>query len=129
LNATIKQWEIASSADIPNAADFGLSDSTIATNDLLPDLQLQTLNLKNIFVRYDNEASNINTKFEIKNLVGNIDELDLNKEIVSVKEVKLGETDAQVFLGKSNSAIKDISTQATLDTSSINWKVTVQKLA
>ena len=129
LKATIRQWEIASSVETPTASDFGLEDSIIASNDLLPDLQLQTLNLKNIFVRYDNEASNINTKFEIKDLVGNIDQLDLNKELVSLKEVKLGESDSEIFLGKTTTPQKDSTAESSADTTPINWKVSVQKLA
>lgn len=130
LQATIKQWEIATSADIPDASDFGLNDSSIAGTDLLPDLQLNTLNLKNIFVRYQNEASNIDTKFDIKNLLGIIDKLDLNKEIVSLKEIKLGKSDSELFLGKSQNPQNDSSANAETDsTEPINWKVSVQKLA
>lgn len=125
LQARIKQWAVATESEAPDASDFGINDASVEASSLLPDLATQTMSLKNIYVQYDDMASNINTKFDIKELIANVDQIDLNKEIVKLKEVKLSNSNSEVFLGKT--APKKETT--TTDTSKINWIVGVDKLA
>jgi len=125
LTAVIKQWAVAESEEAPDASDFGINDPTVEATSLLPDLGINTLNLKNILVKYDDEANNMKTKFDIKELLANVEQLDLNKEIVKLKEIKLDGSDSEVLLGKT---VKKQDDKADSDTSSINWVVSADKL-
>lgn len=124
LTAVIKQWSVATEAEAPDASDFGITDPSVEASSLLPDLGINTINLKNIFVRYDDEAGNMKTKFDIKNLVANVEQLDLNKEIVKLKEIKLDDSESEVILGKVNKKAETTSS----DSSSVNWVVSAKKL-
>src|SRR5690606_29664938 len=88
LSAIVKQWQPVSEAEAPSAEDFGITPEPEAAS-LLPDVAINNIDLKNIFVQYQDASSAMDTKFDIKQLTANIEELDLNKEVVRLKEVAL----------------------------------------
>src|SRR5690606_38680255 len=88
LSTIIKQWQPVSDAEAPSAEDFGISttnDSVAAS--LMPDIEINNVDLRQIFVQYQDASSAMDTKFDIQRLSANIEELDLNKEIVRLKEI------------------------------------------
>ena len=124
LSAIVKQWQPVSEAEAPSAEDFGITPEPEAAS-LLPDVAINNIDLKNIFVQYQDASSAMDTKFDIKQLTANIEELDLNKEVVRLKEVALDGSDSEVFLGK---VTPKPTTADTTTTSSVNWVVSAEKL-
>lgn len=124
LSAEIKQWAPATASKEVKPEDFGITDPTANTTSLLPNLGTETITLKNIFIRYDDASSAMKTKFDIKNLSANVDNIDLNKEIVKLKEVVLDQSDSYVVFDKI-SKTKEPDTSS----SSVNWVVSVDKIA
>jgi uncharacterized protein involved in outer membrane biogenesis len=127
LSASITQWQVITGQDSVKASDFGITDNTVETTSLLPDIDIKTLDLKNILVRYHDKAINMETKFDIKNLAGNVEQIDLNKEIVKLKEIKLSDSDSEVLFGKTTQE-HTFDDEADTTTSSMNWQVSVNKL-
>ncbi|MFZ4261973.1 translocation/assembly module TamB domain-containing protein [Sphingobacterium sp. HJSM2_6] len=125
LTAEVKQWAVAQATEAPTAADFGIHDPTVEASSLLPNLATKTLNLKNILIRYSDEAGAMDTKFNIEELIANVHEIDLNKEIVRLKEVTLNQSDSEVLFGK---VAPKVNVNTGSDSSSINWIVSADKL-
>lgn len=125
LQAIIKQWAPLTEANAPSASDFGLADSSSSNglSSLLPDIGIKNANLTNIFVQYEDASSAIKTKFEVQELTAKIDEIDLNKEIVRLKEIALDGSNSEVILGK----IQKVKT-STGETKPVNWVVSADKL-
>ncbi len=129
LTADIKQWAVITSQDSVKASDFGITDQSVEATSLLPNIDIKTLDLKNIYVKYDDKAINMVSKFDIKNLAGNVEQIDLNKEIVKLKEIKLAQSDSEILFGKTTQEHTfDDDTPADTAASSMNWKVSVDKL-
>ena len=128
LTADIKQWAVITKQDSVKASDFGITNQSVEQSSLLPSIDIKTVDLKNIFVRYDDKAINMLSKFDIKNLAGNIEQIDLNKEIVKLKEIKLSDSESEVLFGKTTQE-HTFDDKADTTSSSINWKVSVNKLA
>lgn len=126
LTAVIKQWQPVSDNEIPDADDFGISTTPTDAQSasLLPDIEIRNIDLSNIFVQYQDASSAMDTKFDIKKLTANINELDLNKEIVHLKEIALDESDSYVILGKTTPKKESNAP----DTSSVNWIVSADRL-
>ncbi len=124
LTALVKQWAPLTDTTAISPEDFGITDATANTTSLLPNLATETIDLSNILIQYQDASSNMDTKFDIKNLVANIDEIDLNKEVVRIKDLMLKESDSQIILGKNNTKPKE----TTDSSASINWKVSVENL-
>lgn len=124
LSAIIKQWQPASERQEVKAENFGITESSTADTSLLPNLATEVVTLKNIFVQYDDASSAMRTKFDIKNLSANIDNIDLNKEIVQIKDIVLDQSDSYVIFDKlkKKPEEKDNSSPA-------NWIVSVDKIA
>src|SRR5690606_25761608 len=85
----------------------------------------ETITLKNIFVKYEDASSAMKTKFDIKNLSANVDKIDLNKEIVQLKEVILDQSDSYVIFDK----ITTVKEKKDTTSAPINWVVSVDKIA
>lgn len=124
LSAIIKQWAPATASKEVKPEDFGITDPTTNTTSLLPNLGTETITLKNIFIRYDDASSAMKTKFDIKNLSANVESIDLNKEVVKLKEVVLDQSDSYVLFDKITQT-KEPDTSS----SSVNWTVSVDKIA
>lgn len=124
LKAYVKQWAPPTESTTPTAEDFGVTDQSVQNTSLLPNLATNTLQLKNIFVKYEDSSSAMDTQFDIKNLSANVHEIDLNKEIVRLKELILDDSDSYVVFGKSIPKPTNNS-----DSSSMNWVVSTEKLS
>lgn len=126
LTAFIKQWSPATVNTAPTAEDFGLAEDTVQNNSLLPSLATNIIKLKNILVRYEDASSAMDSKFDIKNLSANVEEIDLNREVVRLQEVMLEGSDSFIVFGKSTKKPPENSSS---DSSSINWVVSAEKLS
>ena len=129
LRAHVKQWAPTSASDAPSAQDFGIQDASVEASSLLPDLEIKKLNLKNIFVAYQDSSAAMDTQFDIQRLSAEIKEIDLNKEIVRLGDVSLDQSDSQVILGKlvTTPPAPD-QTDSTATSSSMNWIVSADRL-
>jgi hypothetical protein len=126
LRAYVKQWAPSTESDAPTAEDFGVTDAEAQTTSLLPDLSTRNIELKNIFVKYEDSSSAMDTQFDIQNLSAGVDEIDLNKEVVRLQELLLNGSESYVILGKSTPKTTDGT-----DTTStpVNWVVSAEKLS
>ncbi|MCI0920114.1 translocation/assembly module TamB domain-containing protein [Sphingobacterium rhinopitheci] len=121
LTAIVKQWAPSTASQAIQQSNFGITDSTAST--LLPNLATENIDLKNILVKYQETTSGIDTKFDIKNLSATVEEIDLNKEIVRLNEVKLDQSDSYVVINKT-SKIEKNKEPAT----AVNWIVSANKI-
>lgn len=132
LNAVVKQWAVMQEGDAPSAEDFGVTTASTEESSLMPQLSTNTIDLRNIHIKYDDQSSGMDTRFDLKSLVAHIDHLDLNKEVVSLKELTLNASDSYVLFEKTTTPT--VQTTAPVpesneeETSSINWVVTANKL-
>ncbi len=131
VQANVRQWAVADSTDAPDASDFGIETADTSASAAMPALAINTINLTNIHIKYDDEASGMDTKFDLRKLIANIDEMDLNKEVVRIKDVTLEESDSYVLFGKTDqptpSAAASQDTSAT-EAQPMNWVVSLGKL-
>lgn len=119
LQGGVRQWAVAKPDDIPDAGDFGIAD-TVASDGLLPELILETFNLSAIDFAYVDESSAMDTRFKISKLLARLDKLDLNGELVDIREINLDGSDSRVHFGKTDK-------QPLVDTMAsepVNWQVT-----
>jgi hypothetical protein len=65
------------------------------------------------------------TQFDIKNLSANVEQIDLNKEVVKLKEVILDQSDSYVVFDKFTKVKESPDTAS----APINWVVSVDKIA
>ena len=128
LNAIIKQWAPMTDQNAPSAQDFGLQDTSVVQSALLPDIGMEILNLKNVFVRYEDASTAMKTKFDIKNFVADIESFDLNKEIIKLNNLALDGSDSEILFGKISKTITNSSGSDTTSTSN-NWIVSANKIA
>ncbi|MFD2597506.1 translocation/assembly module TamB domain-containing protein [Sphingobacterium corticis] len=132
VDATIRQWAVADSTDVPDASDFGIATADTSASAAMPALAINTLNLSNIRIKYDDAASGMDTKFDLKKFIANIDEMDLNKEVVRIKDVTLEESDSYVLFGKvtnpTPSAQPTPADTTATEAQPMNWVVTLGKL-
>lgn len=124
LTAYIKQWSPASQNTAPKPEDFGITDATANTTSLLPDIGTDFIKLKDIFVRYQDVSSAMDSQFDIKDLSANVDVIDLNKEIIRLREVILDQSDSYVTFGK----IAKKESPKSDSSSTVNWVVSTDKL-
>jgi Uncharacterized protein conserved in bacteria len=118
LQGSVRQWAVAVSEETPDADDFGIPDT--ADTSLLPDLDFETFNLSGIDFAYTDEASAMDTRFKITKLLARLNQLDLNKEVVNIREIDLDGSDSRVFFGQT------VPSPSPVDTSAgepVNWRV------
>lgn len=127
LTALVKQWAPTSAEEAPSAADFGVTDAAAEESDLLPDLDIKNLDLRNILVEYQDSTSAMDTRFDIRKLTAGIREIDLNQEIVRLGKVSLDESDSQILLGKVAVA-PTAEADTTADSGTMNWVVSADQL-
>ncbi len=124
LRGVVRQWAVASPAKAPDAVDFGIPDTT--ESSLLPDLELETFDLKDIDFAYVDEAGAMDTRFRVDRLLASLNALDLNKEIVGIDEIDLDGSTSRVFFGKTEP--KAASSDTSSGESSMNWRVTANEI-
>lgn len=126
LNASIRQWATADPGDAPSADDFGLEPEPEAAS-LLPDLEFGDFDLRNIVFTYADDASAMDTRFQVTRLQAKLNELELNGEFVDVESVLLDGSTSRVFFGQTAAA----STESTADTAAsepVNWRVVAKEV-
>lgn len=129
LTAIVNQWSPMTDTNRPKAEDFGITDPSVKETSLLPNVGIKTANLKNIDVRYSDSSSAMDTRFNINDLVASIHEIDLNKEIVTLDNIKLDGSDSKVLFGKINKKPEVKTTKdSTAATSSNNWIVSANEI-
>lgn len=132
LTAIVKQWKAATPPTEVHAEDFGITDASVEASALLPDVSIEKLNLTNIFVQYQDESSAMDTKFDIKKLTAGVKEIDLNKEIVRLKDLSLDGSDSEVFMGKvlaeSAGETKETNAVDSIAAAPMNWVVSADRL-
>lgn len=119
LQASIRQWAVAQPEEAPDAEDFGLTDT--AETSLLPDLDFKTLNLTAIDFAYADEASATDMRFKIDKLLARLNKLDLNGEVVDIREIDLDGSDSRIFFGQT--APPATPTVDTMSGEPVNWRV------
>lgn len=119
LQGSVRQWAVADAGETPDAADFGITDTTATS--LLPDLEFGTINLSAIDFAYTDEASAMDTRFRIDKLLARLNELDLNEERVDIREIDLNGSDSHVFFGQT--AQRPDATADTAAGEPVNWRV------
>lgn len=115
LTAIIKQWKPAVETISDNSSPQKIT--------LLPNVATESIDLKNILVKYQDASSAMDTKFDIKKLNATVDSIDLNKEIVRLKEITLDQSDSYVIFNKLTNKPK-----ATTSETKVNWVVSAEKL-
>lgn len=126
LRAQIDQWAVASNDEAPEASDFGVPDPSAEVSTLMPNIDIRTLDLSDILIGYQDQTTQMETKFDIGNLSARIKELDLNDEQVNIEALNLNRSDSEIFLGRTKPSAE---TPENDEGSSINWEVTVGDLA
>lgn len=126
LRAQIDQWAVASNDEAPEASAFGVPDPSAEVSTLMPNIDIRTLDLSDILIGYQDQTTQMETKFDIGNLSARIKELDLNDEQVNIEALNLNRSDSEIFLGRTKPSAE---TPENDEGSSINWEVTVGDLA
>lgn len=122
LYASVRQWAPADAGDAPSADDFGLEPEP-ETASLLPELEFGDFNLDDIVFTYADDASAMDTRFEVTRLQATLNELDLNGEFVDVESVLLDGSNSRVFFGQTASAPID-----TVAGEPVNWRVIAKEV-
>lgn len=125
LQGGVRQWAVASPEETPDAADFGIPDTT--SGGQLPQLDFKTIELNAIDFAYTDEASAMDTRFRISRFLARFNQLDLNGELVDIEEVNLDGSDSRIFLGKSETPSEATSTADTAG-SAMNWRVSAGEI-
>src|SRR5690606_41788392 len=80
LTAKVRQWAPINEGEAPSAEDFGIKDSSVVAASLRPDLDIKTLDLRNILVEFQDYSAGMDSHFDIQIIHADSDEIDLNKE-------------------------------------------------
>src|SRR5690606_25859608 len=121
IRTRVKQWEVATAEDIPSTDDLGVERAAGAEVGL-PDLKLGDIELSNINVVYEDEASAINAQVKFNHMAVNFKKLDLKNEIIEINKITLKDSESKLLFEKPGSD----NTSSEADTSqeeSMNWVV------
>ncbi|HUH19477.1 translocation/assembly module TamB domain-containing protein [Albibacterium sp.] len=121
IRTRVKQWEVATAEDIPSTDDLGVERAAGAEVGL-PDLKLGDIELSNINVVYEDEASAINAQVKFNHMAVNFKNLDLKNEIIEINKITLKDSESKLLFEKPGSD----NTSSEADTSqeeSMNWVV------
>lgn len=135
LNTTLRMWSVLEEGDAPSAEDFGITSADTSEAAPMPALNINTIDLKNIVIKFDDETSGMDTRFALKQFIANIDELDLNNEVVKLKDITLDESDSYILFNKINQPTATQQPVASSDAeegdteeSGMNWVVTADQI-
>lgn len=129
LNAIIKQWALPKKDNnLPVLTNAVTENNTNTINSLLPNIDIKNIKLANISIQYQDSSSAMDTHFNIKKLNAGIQQIDLNKEVIHLKELELDESDSKIVLGKINKIDTDVKGTETIESAPINWIVSAEKL-
>lgn len=100
----------------------------VVSDSKMPDLKLENLDLKNIKVRYDNEISHLNTDLQVGKLNVVVNNLDLNKRKIDLKEITLSETKGSFALGRTAQKAVKSTSQEIAHEANTGWRVALGQL-
>lgn len=126
LQARINQWAPTTDADAPTAEDFGITDRAAQPTSLMPKLATKNIRLKDIHIKYEDSVGAMDTQFAIQRLSASVEEIDLNKEVVRLKELLLDGSDSYVVFGKSATNVEE---DQDTTTTPVNWVVSAERLS
>jgi len=127
INTAIKQWAVIDSAAVPKPNDLGVEQAT-GEEIAMPDLKLGSLQIEDIKVAYEDEASALSANVLFKKLLVDFNDINLKGETVDIKRILLDENDAKIAFGKVKEITKPASTADTADAAPMNWKVNIGDL-
>lgn len=125
LNASVHQYKPLVSVEQPMAAVQAKSDQPA---DL--DLKLQTVDLNNIIVAYNNDVSAVETNFSIGALLASIKTMSLPNRLVELEEISLKNSRNKIVLGRSTESQK-VASQAQKEVAAQvdnPWRIKVDKI-
>lgn len=123
LKTKVKQWTSVKQ-DSLLANVNSLNDTS---QDLLPNIGIESIKLSNIEVAYEDAASKLSSIFFFDHVTAEIDEIDLNKEWVSLKLLALEGSDSKISFGTNKSIQVEKDSDSIAQESSVNWKVFSKK--
>lgn len=115
LNLKLKQVN-------PIAQNTVSTKKTSSENDL--KIKINELDLSKIVFAYQNDVSKLTTNISLEKLLVSFNEINLQKEFIDVKSLKLSNTKGNLQLGKIE---KIIENKIASTTSKSNWKVKIDK--
>lgn len=128
INTAIQQWAVATAEDAPDPEDLGVEKATGAEADM-PSLKLGTINFQDIKLAYADSVSAMDAQVAFKRLFVELDKLDLNGEMVDIKQVLLENSESKITFGKTaataTEATSDVEPSADTAASPINWRVNI----
>ena len=100
-----------------------------AASSLLPEIDLKTVDLRDIKVRFADQGSALDTKFEVQSLQADLHKIDLNKELVQLGTIDLAGADASVILGKIQKKTDKVDAKKEQTAAqAVNWVVSAEKI-
>lgn len=120
LNATIVQSIPALKQD--STANVEAKNNTPSE----PDLKLGTVDLSKIRINYQNEVSHLKTNLILGHLLIDVESINLKKQSIALKNIKLTNINSEVVLGKPELA-KDVK-KTPEETLNSAWRITVGKV-
>ncbi|GAA4796514.1 translocation/assembly module TamB domain-containing protein [Olivibacter ginsenosidimutans] len=129
INTSVKQWAVTDTSAIPSTKDLGVEQAAGAEAEM-PDIKLGSLNIENIKVDYEDQASALNANVAFKKLLVDFNDLNLKEETVDIKRILLDENDAKIAFGKLSVKEPPAETKTPDSTSAaeMNWKVNIGDL-
>lgn len=90
-----------------------------------PDLKLKlnTINIANVDIGYDNKTSRMDTKLLLKKLVVEVNEIDLKNQLIDLDELEMNGIKAQLSFGKFEKQAKEALPEETAAVQSSQWKL------
>jgi hypothetical protein len=89
-----------------------------------PDLKLKlnTINIANIDIGYDNKNSRMDTKLLLKKLVVEVNDIDLKKQMIDLDNLELNGVKGQLAFSKFEKQVKEALPEETAAVQSSQWK-------
>lgn len=101
---------------------------TVKENTPMPEMGLDKISLSNIDLLYKDDVSGLVSALKMGDFNAGFKEIDLQKQVVSIKNIGLNNTSAIVSLNKSTPTKKETEKQKADTTSENNWQVVINKL-
>lgn len=92
------------------------------------DLQLGDINLKNLKFDLRSEDAGLDTNFELAELAGEINELQLDREYIDISSVEINGLRGTLTLRKAETAQVSSQDPASVSTASNNWKANLNSV-
>ncbi|WP_026898579.1 translocation/assembly module TamB [Daejeonella oryzae] len=91
------------------------------------DLKLGTIDLSKIKLNYQNDISRLKTNLDLGQLLADVDSINLKKQRVALKNLKLSNTKSEVILGRSEQAKIVVTEVKKVATATLNndWRLTI----